>query len=175
MLGSFENLSNQWNEVQLKIRNLPDGILSDEDIYKIRDLEQSFQQQLLMYGFKSLTIVDVKISNDSYFPEYEGFDLGFDLSASDYIRIFWAYLLGLLEVSRQHQTNHLGLLILDEPRQQSARADSIKEFLRRASDSLQYNQQVIIATSENRNVLESHLADIPHTYLSFEGRIIAPL
>ena len=175
MLGSFENLSNQWNEVQLKIRNLPDGILSDEDIYKIRDLEQSFQQQLLMYGFKSLTIVDVKISNDSYFPEYEGFDLRFDLSASDYIRIFWAYLLGLLEVSRQHQTNHLGLLILDEPRQQSAREDSIKEFLRRASDSLQYNQQVIIATSENRNVLESHLADIPHTYLSFEGRIIAPL
>jgi hypothetical protein len=175
LLGSFENLSNQWNEVQLKIRNLPDGILSDEDIYKIRDLEQSFQQQLLMYGFKSLTIVDVKISNDSYFPEYEGFDLRFDLSASDYIRIFWAYLLGLLEVSRQHHTNHLGLLILDEPRQQSAKEDSIKEFLRRASDSLEYNQQVIIATSENRTVLESHLSDIPHTYLSFEGRIIAPL
>lgn len=175
VIGAFETLSDEWKDVQERIRNLPSGVLSDEDIAKIRDLENSFQQQLLEYGFNSLNIRDIKISDYSYFPEYEGFDLSFDLSASDYIRVIWAYLLGLLEVSRRHETNHLGLLILDEPRQQSAREASIEAFLRRASNSLQYNQQVIIATSENSDVLDEHLRSIQHTYRRFEGRIIAPI
>ena len=174
-LGSFEPLSDEWNEVQEMIRSLPKGILSNEDTAKIRDLEICFQQQLTEYGFSSLNITEVKISSTSYFPEYEGFDLRFDLSASDYIRIFWAYLLGLLEVSRTHQTNHLGLLILDEPGQQSTRETSIEAFLRRASNSLLYNQQVIIATSERIEVLEAHLSNIPHTLRQFNGRIISPI
>ncbi|MHC5861871.1 MAG: hypothetical protein ACYTXK_33720, partial [Nostoc sp.] len=109
------------------------------------------------------------------FPEYEGFELQFNLSASDYIRIFWAYFLGLLEVSRQHKTNHLGLLILDEPRQQSARETSIEAFVNRASLSQKYGQQVIIATSESSTVLNQYLENIPHTYKRFDGKIIAPL
>ncbi len=175
LLGSFEPLSDEWNKVQIQLRDLPKGILPEEDIAKITDLEHIFQEQLREYGFNSLTINNIKISDYSYFPEHDGFELSFDLSASDYIRVIWAYLLGLLEVSRDHQTNHLGLLILDEPRQQSARETSIEAFLRRASNSLRYNQQVIVATSESREVLDAHLSSIPHTLRRFEGRIIAPI
>jgi hypothetical protein len=175
LLGGFSVLSEEWHEVQMSLATLPKGILSEEDNSKLTDLEQLFQQQLQEYGFSSLNSFDIKISPNSYFPEYEGFDLQFDLSASDYIRIFWAYLLGLLEVSRTHQTNHLGLLVLDEPRQQSAREASIKAFLSRASRSQEYNQQVIIATSESRAVLQQYLGDIPHTYRRFDGRIISPI
>ena len=175
LLGGFSVLSEKWHEVQTMLANLPRGILSEEDDSKLINLERFFQQQLQEYGFSSLNSSDIKISPNSYFPEYEGFDLQFDLSASDYIRIFWAYLLGLLEVSRTHQTNHLGLLVLDEPRQQSAREASIKAFLSRASRSQEYNQQVIIATSESRAVLEQYLGDIPHTYRRFDGRIISPI
>ena len=175
LLGSFEPLSDEWNEVQTQLRNLPKGILPEEDIAKITDLEHIFQQQLREYGFNSLDINNIKISDYSYFPEHDGFELSFDLSASDYIRVIWAYLLGLLEVSRNHQTNHLGLLILDEPRQQSARETSIEAFLRRASNSLRYNQQVIVATSESREVLDAHLESIPHTLRRFDRRIIAPI
>lgn len=175
LLGSFSGLSEEWCDVQTKISGLPKGLLSEEDSSKLSDLEQSFREQLQEYGFSSINPSDIEISSNSYFPEYEGFDLQFDLSASDYIRVFWAYLLGLLEVARGYQTNHLGLLVLDEPRQQSARETSIEAFLDRASQSQRYNQQVIIATSESRTVLEQYLSDVPHTYMGFDGRIIAPI
>lgn len=175
LLGSFSELSDQWRDVQAGLSNLPDGALSAKDKSKRRDLQNSFREQLREYGFSSITPSEIEISSESYFPEYEGFDLQFDLSASDYIRVFWAYLLGLMEVSRNHQTNHLGLLILDEPRQQSARETSIESFLRRASQSQQYNQQVIVATSESVSVLDQYLGDIPHTYKRFDGLIISPM
>ena len=175
LLGSFSELSDRWHEVQSGLAALPDGTLSDEDSSKISGLERSFRRQLQEYGFSSINASEIEISTESYFPEYEGFDLQFDLSASDYIRVFWAYLLGLLEVSRNHQTNHLGLLILDEPRQQSARETSIEAFLRRASNAQEYGQQVIIATSESTSVLEQYIHDIPHTYKRFNGVILSPV
>lgn len=175
LLGSFSELSDQWRDVQTGLAALPDGTLSNEDCSKLNDLENSFRGQLREYGFSSINPSEIEISPDTYFPEYEGYDLQFDLSASDYIRVFWAYLLGLLEVSRTHQTNHLGLLILDEPRQQSARETSIEAFLRRASASREFNQQVIVATSESVSVLEQYIGDIPHTYRRFDGVIISPM
>jgi hypothetical protein len=175
LLGDFSHLSKQWGEIQAALAQLPKGILSDEDNRKINCLEKSFQRQLQEYGFESLAYCEVNVSCDSYFPEHEGFDLQFNLSASDYIRVIWAYLLGLLEVSREYQTNHLGLLILDEPRQQSARETSIEAFLNRVSVSQKHNQQVIIATSESKIVLDKYLMNIPHTYKRFDGKIIAPI
>jgi hypothetical protein len=40
-------------------------------------------------------------------------------------------------------TNHPGLLVFDEPKQQSAKDVSFAELLRRASTSLGHRQQVI--------------------------------
>jgi hypothetical protein len=175
LLGGFSVLAEQWQENQANLSSLPKGIFSSSDEAKLKTLERSFRQQLQEYGFTSISPLEIDISTNSYFPEYEGFDLQFDLSASDYIRVFWAYLLGLLEVSRNHETNHLGLLVLDEPRQQSARETNIQAFLQRASQAQEYGQQVIIATSESREVLEQYLGTIPHTYRRFDGRIIAPI
>lgn len=174
-MSGFFSLAERWNDVQLMLSELPKGTMSSEDLSKIRNLEASFRSQLGNYGFESLDPDSINISNDSYFPEYEGFDLQFDVSASDYIRIFWAYFLGLLEVSRDYSTNHLGLLILDEPRQQSTREASLEAFLDRASHAQGYGQQVIVATSESAANLNQYLRDIPHTLESFDGRIIAPI
>jgi hypothetical protein len=52
------------------------------------------------------------------------------LSASDLIRLHWAYLLGLMEVGTQPTGNHPGLLIFDEPQQQSVEENSFQEMLR---------------------------------------------
>ncbi|MBD2234403.1 AAA family ATPase [Phormidium tenue] len=177
VLGEFSDLAEQWQLVQAELSALPKGILSDEDVSKIRSLERKFRDQLREYEFRSLNADDISISQNTYFPEYDGFDLQFDASASDYIRIVWAYLLGLLEVSREHHTNHLGLLILDEPRQQSAGESSIQAFLARASAARQHGQQVIVATSESEPLLEGILENIPYSYgyKRFDNRLIAPL
>ncbi|WP_332768630.1 hypothetical protein [Phenylobacterium sp.] len=50
----------------------------------------------------------------------QGYEIGFETSASDAIRLKWAYQLGLLELGHQHPTHHPGMLLLDEPRQQSS-------------------------------------------------------
>lgn len=174
-LSDFEVLSEEWKDIQSELNKIPDKILSKRDFSKLRYLEKSFQQQLSEYGFSSVSPSDVRISENTYFPEYEDFDLQFDCSASDYVRLIWAYLLGLMEVDREYPTNHLGLLILDEPRQQSAQGKSVKNFFDRASQAVKHGQQIIVATSESQSILNKHLEGIQHSCLRIDGRIIAPI
>jgi hypothetical protein len=77
-------------------------------------------------------------------------NLSADVSASDLIRLHWAYLLGLLEVGTQETGNHAGLLILDEPQQQSWEETSFREMLRYAAG--EKDCQVIMTTSHDRSV-----------------------
>ena len=149
--------------------------LSQQDKKKVSDLEFSLTTQLAQYGFSSIEPSAVKISQENYRPTYEGFDLGFNLSASDMIRTIWAYLYGLLEVDRQHQTNHLGFLLLDEPRQQQADKVSFGEFAKRASNTSEFGQQVIFMTSEDENTVKSMLQTAKYQYRSFAGKMIQPL
>jgi protein phosphatase len=117
------------------------------------------------------------IYGPEYRPTYEGFDLGFNLSASDMIRTIWAYLYGLLEVARVSPTNHPGLLILDEPRQQQANRMSFALFAKRAAASRQARQQVIFLTSEDEDTVQEMLGSVEHKYINFAGqmKLIQPI
>jgi len=132
-----------------------------------------FAEQAKQYGFKSFPVDSLTISHDTYRPTREGFDLGFEISASDNIRLIWAYLTALLELARKFDTNHLGLLIFDEPRQQAAKDVSFAELLKRASDSKIFHQQVIFATSEPKQQLEKSLAGKEFAMFHFGEFIIA--
>ena len=105
-------------------------------------------EQLAAYRFSSVELDELAISPETYQPSFEGIDLGFDVSASDWIRIIWAYLLGLLEVSRTHETNHPKILVFDEPGQQSTDPVSLDQLMNRAAESRAFGEQVIVATSE---------------------------
>jgi hypothetical protein len=106
---------------------------------------------------------------------YEGFDLGFNLSASDMIRTIWAYLYGLMEVARTGETNHLGLLVLDEPRQQQADKVSFAQFAKRAAGTGAERQQVVFLTSEDPQTLAAMLTGVAHQYINFDGKMIQPM
>ncbi|MGA9188180.1 MAG: hypothetical protein WB014_06370 [Methanosarcina sp.] len=170
----FYNLASDWKSILERKKLLPKDTLSKSDLNKIKRLESLFNEQLEAYGFSSFR-KDIEISPDTYKPTLEGFNLTFDVSASDHIRTIWAYLNSLLELSREFETNHLGLLIFDEPRQQDASEISYYELLKRVSKAKEYNQQVIFATSENRELIESALQNVEHTYRSFEGKMIKKL
>jgi hypothetical protein len=174
-LGGLEPLSKKWLNVQSEKATLPDEDTSSQDKRKLALWREAFQEQLIRYDFQSLTAKNIVISEDTYLPNHKGFDLPSNISASDFIRVIWAYLVGLLEVSRELQTNHPGFLIFDEPKQQSTKNLSFAELLERVSNSGRFNQQVIFATSENERNLGMILQDVPHTFLGFEGRIIQPL
>jgi hypothetical protein len=143
--------------------------LDSEDEEKLAALERSVVSQLRDYGFLSFSVDAIGISRDDYLPTREGFDLGFVTSASDAIRIVWSYLLGLLEVAREYPTNHPGLPMFDEPRQQAADAVSFQALLRRAAEVNRARQQVLFATSELAELLEQFLAGFDYTQTAFEG------
>jgi hypothetical protein len=174
-LVQFEKLADQWSKIQERKSRLPSETLSGRDHTKLNRLETTFKSLLREFGLTSISPNSVYISPDYYRPMHEGLDLQFDLSASDTVRTIWAYLLSMLELSRTDDTNHPGLLIFDEPGQQSVALDSLGNFLRRASDSSDYAQQVIVATSESPDNIARMLANQDYTYLEFEDRIIRPL
>ncbi len=97
------------------------------------------------------------------------------ISASDLIRTIWAYQSGMLEVAREAQTNHPGMLVFDEPRQQSTRDVSFAALLQRASKASKYGQQIIFFTSEEKKRLQEHLVDLDHSLLVVDGRVLKKL
>jgi hypothetical protein len=171
-MESFEDLANNWKTLLDRRRALPSDGRSIEDKAKLGRLGELLREQLVDFGFSSLRPETLEISRDTYRPTREGFDLGFDLSASDNIRTIWAYLEGLLELASEKRLNHLGLLLFDEPRQQEAAEVSLERLLKRAASSRERGQQVIFATSEPLASIERMTQGLSPTVVSFEGRVI---
>jgi hypothetical protein len=151
---------------------LPTDRFSSKDQAKLKRLTRLIQQQAGSYGFTTFAAAEIEIAPDSFRPQKEGFEIGFELSASDAIRLKWAYHLSLLELARADSTNHPGFLIFDEPRQQAARELSFQRLLERASSAKAAGQQVIFATSEDRGRLESFINNIDCSYIPFDGYIV---
>jgi hypothetical protein len=173
-LKAFQMMSGEWTELQVRLKTLADVNLSIIDEKKLRLLEESFVAQLRAYNFTSFPVDQLAIGRESYRPSREGYDVGLT-SASDTIRIIWAYLLGVLEVDRTIKTNHLGLVVFDEPRQQGAEAPSFDALLKRAAESGNFGQQVIFTTSDDKKLLESILENVECNYIRFTGKIIRPV
>ncbi|WP_062236980.1 hypothetical protein [Aureimonas sp. N4] len=164
-----------WREMLAERAELPEARLSGEDVGKLSKLEASIRSQLIKYGFGTFPAKDLTVSRDSYRPEKEGFEIGFELSASDSVRLKWAYQLGLLDVSHGSETNHPGLVVFDEPRQQEAAEASVAGLLLEASRIASGRSQILIATSEDLSKVKGFLKGIECQLLVFEGKMIAPI
>lgn len=164
---ALKALCPQWAKVLKEQRALPDDDLSPDDRKKLTALEKIFQAHAAAFDVRSVAPNEITLSRETYKPEYQGFDLEFDLSASDLIRTIWAYLHALLELARTEDTNHPGLLVLDEPRQQETKPESFEQFFKRAQESARFGQQVIVATSQKMHELVPILAGVEHKLISF--------
>jgi superfamily II DNA or RNA helicase len=92
-------------------------------------------------------------------PVIDKFDMKFDSSASDNIRAIWSYTLALLQTSKQHEGNHPGLIIFDEPTQHSIGADDAKAFFEQII-ALQGNCQIIIGITVNTEEIKSAIENL---------------
>lgn len=165
-IDELESLAATWRRNKEALSTLKRRELTTSDGGKIDSLRSSLITQLNAYGFRSLEPSSIDISKKTYRPNHEGFDLGFDLSASDMIRVIWAYLFSFMEVSREFQANHPQLLIFDEPRQQEAARPSFQQLLNRAALNGAAGSQIIFATSEEEHDLASMLEGLPHLMTS---------
>lgn len=114
----------------------------------INKLQSIIRGNLEAFQFNPSAINSISISPQSLRPEQEGYDIVAETSASDYIRIIWAYTLALMELAAiEPDIKHGGFVVFDEPRQHEASKLSFTNLINKASDSKSYGGQVIFATS----------------------------
>ena len=165
-------LADRYRELLAKRADLPTDRFSNDDRTKLDRMTALIRDQVRDYGFTTFPPGEIEISFDSYRPQKEGFEIGFELSASDAIRLKWAYHLALLELARYARTNHLGFVVFDEPRQQATRELSFQRLLQRAATSVAAGQQVVFATSEKQERLAEFLSGVDCKLLLFEGYML---
>jgi len=175
----LDELSIRFDDVRTRRATLGEASVSAADQATLAAFRLSFQQQLAAYGLRSVPPSEVTIDDRTLLPVNDGFELSFDLalgvSASDTIRTKWAYHTALFETaSTQVRGHHLGLLALDEPRQQETDHQSLAAFLERLKTDRDLGQ-VLYATSEEPDVLADLLRDIPHTSLPASGQNLLAL
>ncbi|HEX2093373.1 MAG TPA: AAA family ATPase [Longimicrobiaceae bacterium] len=176
ILDQLRLLAERYPELVAREAKLPKGAFTPEDLEKLRLLERSVVAQLVDYGFKTFSPRLIEIDPDTYRPARAGFEIGFELSASDTIRLKWAYQIGLLEVGKVFiTTNHPGVLIFDEPGQQDVEKPSFRELLRHAAQIAEGGQQIIFATSEDFYNLQELIADTPSRVVRFDGFVLHQL
>jgi hypothetical protein len=172
-VAALRRAHDELASARLDASNLASGDRSDADKKKLKAFERSFIGQVKEYGLRSLGEARLSLDPDTFRPRAEGMpDLEFELSGSDLIRAIWAYYLALLETAREQKTNHPGLLVVDEPKQQGADTESIAGMLRRATESLAAGQQIIVASSESHAALRQAMGDKPYAEVSLDGWVL---
>lgn len=141
-----------------------DGAASG-DAAKIARFRGLFSAALLRFGLRSLPVGEITIGTESLLPEHDGFELTFDirhgLSASDAIRTKWAYYVGLARTLQYSEAaNPLGVLIMDEPRQQEAEISSVRALYEELAETAT-GTQVIVASSAPAGELDDLLRGLP--------------
>jgi hypothetical protein len=149
------------------LRALRRADTESEDSEVVRQFQRELRVALGEFGFSSLPVEEVTISERTLLPEHEGFELTFDinhgLSASDTIRAKWAYYTALATVCASRSTARpLGTLIMDEPRQQEAARNSVSALYRELSE-VGRHQQVIVASSADTVDLDFSLEGLEVT------------
>jgi hypothetical protein len=153
LIDRLKNLSSEWNKYLSQKRNLPSRAISGSDSDKIKLLKDKFIANLRRYNYSSLSSFEgIDISEESLLPTIDGFDMKFDSSASDGIRVIWAFTMALLQVSIEKNGNHPSVIIFDEPAQQSIVPEDMKSFIYSAVE-LGKSCQIITAITLNSKEL----------------------
>lgn len=152
----------------------PEGEYSSKDLYdKLRDI---FIDKLKKYNYASnKNIHSIEISKDRLIPTLNGFDLMKDGSASDLIRIIWDFTLSLLTVSNKDNGNHIGIVIFDEPAQQSIENGDLYSFIEDMNNEYK-DSQVILGITLNNADLENYIRDmLGINLILIEDKAIRPI
>ena len=173
-IEQLKALSGKWNEYLDQKGKLPRKDISELDVEKISLLKKYFIENLKKYHYRSLSNfngIDISM-NSSLLPTIDGFDMKFDSSASDGIRVIWAFTMALLQVSVEKQGNHPGIIIFDEPAQQSIVPEDMKSFIESALEikgPFQIITAITLNSQELINIIDGLDASSNHK-IQIEGK-----
>jgi hypothetical protein len=165
----------EWKAVRAREEQLPKEYFSQNDNRKLGLFTDLFRVNLINFGFRSNNPQAIELSRDTYRPKLESYELYFDASASDNIRLIWAYTLALQEVANTYKTNHINMCVFDEPGQQQIDIPSKRKFYRRMGRLDSTKNQFIVTSSDDPDLLNFLLADVSHQRIEFGDEVFKPL
>lgn len=107
-----------------QLEELPKDNFSEEDKETLNKFEKDFLEIFNFLKDYNSNNEEIRISRETYFPEVSNFNVKLHISASDFIRLQWAYYISLIKNSFFDKN----ILIFDEPAQQNIEIDSIKKL-----------------------------------------------
>jgi len=165
-LTELGKLSDRWKKYKEDEAKLPHRVLSNADVATITLLKTNFIKNLRRYNYKSvLDFEAIDIPANTCLPTIDGFDLKFDSSASDNIRIIWSFTMALLQTSIERNGNHPTLIIFDEPAQHSIVTADVESLIQSVLD-LKGSNQVIVGITLNNEELSTSIHSLPQTSAS---------
>ena len=174
-IDRLKDAADQWQKNRAMHSELPDEYFSETDKGKLVALSKYFAKDAERFGYRSTVITKLHISKDNYRPVSDDFEVAFGASASDNIRLIWAYTLALFKVSSSHNGKHWGVLLYDEPEQQKMKEASSDALYTQISQMQPEEFQVIIATSASVDLTRKRLEKLPHNLLEFDEKVIRPI
>ena len=183
-VDELQGLARRWVELKAELADMPVTEMSALDEKKVAMFQGKMQEFLGLFGFRSFGPAEIELADDDLRPqavkrEEDGErverNIGFEASASDGIRLKWAYYLALLEVSQQFSTNHVGMVMFDEPGQQQMKEVDLDSFLVQAAESVGQSGQVVVSTSEPIERVRGSLEGSTATIHNYDGFMIRPM
>lgn len=160
-LEEIRKLSDRWKKYKEEYEKLPKKEVSDFDAEVIKTFKNNFVNNLRKYKYKSAPDIDaVEIPVETCLPLIDGFDMKFDSSASDNIRIIWSFTIALLQTSLAKRGNHPGIIIFDEPAQHSIVTSDMESLIQSVLD-IEGAAQVIVGITLNNEELKQFIENLP--------------
>ena len=183
-LDELRAIAIDWASLNEEYKGLGSGELSIGDKRKIQFMQTTMQNLLRAFGFHSFKPEEISLSDDNFRPQvvkidaegnrYER-DIGFEASASDGIRLKWVYYLSLISLLKNYNTNHLGVVVFDEPGQQQMKDIDLSTFFKWSAKNIGLDQQMIVSTSESLDRVSGSLGDAEAHVRAFDGFILKPI
>lgn len=115
-------------DLKRELDSLGDEVFSDADVRKLVAWQRGLRNLLTAFRFGVFSPSEISIDPQTMRPTHIQGDLGFQGSASDGLKMRWAYMLSLVQSSSATSGCHPGLLLLDGPRMYDVEASAMKPF-----------------------------------------------
>lgn len=151
-LDELEEIKQKIQEYDNKIQELPKDKFSESDNKTLKRLNNDFLSTLKELQINKNSLTKVQISKETYIPKINDFNIKLHISASDFIRLQWAYYLSLVKNSRFEKN----ILIFDEPGQQNIDISSIYKLFNilNHTENLQTIVSYAVSHEEEKEVIE---------------------
>ncbi|MCG7985463.1 MAG: AAA family ATPase [Candidatus Thiodiazotropha lotti] len=195
LTGELTLISKRFKKNKKNRAALPKSYLSKNDNSKLKFMESVFKKMAGDFGYQSADTREIEINYDTYSPFLSGIalreisnsneneesksdtdaNIKADSSASDFVRLIWAYLLAMYQTSAEKKGNHPGLIAFDEPGQHSMRDSSVNALFKSLNDYSGLQSIVAASFDENDSVFDKETEGVTYNLIEVGEKLIKQL